>query len=195
MVATSFSVLDANIRSSAEAATEFVDWYYPALNSGKSVVSGYINNNVRYKEAGHAPADICVNGIVVPTPDEWDSMLEKQRYTAITSKNTVHYIVESYDVHVINPDYRFAAPADLLPPTSGLESQRARENKRLEGVRIVMMLTVSGTVHFGTDAKDPVLKQHFNDVFILVPNWDVLSRAGSRATRRYLISSHTYRAY
>ena len=57
-----------------------------------------------------------------------------------------------------------------------------------------MMLTVLGSVVYGADRRDAP-RQHFNDVFILVPNWDAIARHGARGNRRYLIASHTYRAY
>jgi len=91
-------------------------------------------------------------------------------------------------VHVLNPDYRFAAPPEIQNGTD------AKAMTRTEHARIMMMVTASGTVTFGTDDRH-ALKQHFNDVFILVPNWDVVARPGSRNNRRYLIASHTYRAY
>ncbi|KAK0635348.1 hypothetical protein B0T17DRAFT_586892 [Bombardia bombarda] len=189
----------------AAKTISFVDWYYQTVNDGKPVAIAYVNNNATYKTAAHPPADICVNGLVVATPEEWDKQLEQQRATAapatttssgaaavVTNKPgtasaltaTVRYEVECYDVHVINRDYQFAAPAALL---AGANKDDAA------GARIMMMLTVSGTVTFGSDRS--AVKQHFNDVFILVPNWDAIARHGSRSTRRYIISSHTYRAY
>jgi NTF2-related export protein 1/2 len=98
----------------------------------------------------------------------------------------VRYEVEGYSVHVINADYQFGAPqkmVDLHSPT--------------DGVRMMMTLSVSGTVYFGTGRNkgdDYWEKQHFYDRFILVPNWDVLERPGTRHGRKYLVISHNYRA-
>lgn len=70
-------------------------------------------------------------------------------------------------------------------------------NAPTDGVRMMMVLSVSGLVLFGTGrskADDYWEKQSFHDRFILVPNWDVLEKPGARYGRKYLISSHNYRA-
>lgn len=162
-----------------------MNWYYQALNEGRPVTSGYVNGNKTYQAANHPPADICINGLVVATPEEWDKLLEQQRFTESTQgkgKPVVRYNVDTYDVHILNSDYQFAAPQDLI-----------KKYGKNAGVRMMLLVTVSGTVVFGTEVNSP--KQHFHDVFTLVPNWDVIARAGSRATRRYIVSSHNYRAY
>ncbi|KAL2023873.1 hypothetical protein VTK56DRAFT_650 [Thermocarpiscus australiensis] len=180
-----------NIRRSAEAARIFVDWYYRQINIARPIAPAYINGHPAY--ANHPPADICINGLVVATPEEWESLLEKQRQAPSTTPahlRAVRYEVQSYDVHVINNDYRFGAPQKLLDA-----------HGPHDGVRMMMLLTVSGTVYFGVDKSDRhvdnyAYKQHFNDVFILVPDWDLLARPGPKHERRkYLIASHTYRAY
>jgi len=167
------------------AAEGFVAWYYPTINEGKPVSSGYVNNNKTYQAASHPPADICINGLAVATPEEWDKLLEQQRFTKVNQgkgKPVVRYNVETYDVHVLNSNYTFAAPEELI-----------KKYNKNSGVRMVMLVTVSGTVQFGADKSSP--KQHFHDVFTLVPNWEVIARAGSKATRRYIICSQNYRAY
>ncbi|KAL2262704.1 hypothetical protein VTK26DRAFT_355 [Humicola hyalothermophila] len=181
---------ETNVRCSAEAAKNFVDWYYRQLNESKPVASGYINGNATYEKAGHPPADICVNGLVVATPQEWERLLEQQRKmptSAPPGRRAVRYDVECFDVHVINSDYRFGAPQRMLDI-----------HAPGDGVRMMMMLTVSGSVYFcasPTSKDDYMLKQHFNDVFILVPNWDQLEKPAAKAGKKYLIASHTYRAY
>jgi len=117
-------------------------------------------------------------------------MLLAQRHVpapAGQSPSTARYEVETFDAHVINSNYCFGASDAQLAPDPSKPDQSA-------GVRFMMMLSVSGKVHFGSD-KDS-LKQHFNDVFVLVPNWDSLKHSTSRsAGKRFLIMSHTYRAY
>ncbi|KAK0643025.1 hypothetical protein B0T16DRAFT_429808 [Cercophora newfieldiana] len=185
------------VQSSAEACENFINTYYKTLNEHKSVASYYVTNNQTYCNAGHPPADICINGLVLATPAEWDAMLAAQRQapgSSTASSTTTHrpfpvtYEVESWDAHVINPDYRFAAPPALLVPDPSKSDHGA-------GIRIMTMLTVSGTVHFTNERDGESFKQHFNDVFILVPNWDILARHGKNAVKRYLIASHNYRAF
>ncbi|KAH6626224.1 hypothetical protein B0J18DRAFT_489129 [Chaetomium sp. MPI-SDFR-AT-0129] len=180
---------ETNIRCSSEAAKNFIDWYYRQLNDAKPVSQGYINGHAAYTNAGHEPADICINGLVVATPQEWDKLLDQQREAPKQpdpNKRRVRYDVESFDVHVINADYRFGASAKML-----------EQNAPTDGVRMMMVLTVAGSVLFGTGrskAEDYWEKQSFHDRFILVPNWDVLEKPGARYGRKYLISSHNYRA-
>lgn len=127
--------------------------------------------------------------MVVATPQEWEKLLEQQRQAPRQpdpNKRRVRYEVEGYDVHVVNADYRFGAPQkmlDLHSPT--------------DGVRIMMSVSVFGTVYFGTGRNkgdDYWEKRDFYDKFILVPNWDVIEKPGARHGRKYLIISHNYRA-
>ncbi|KAG7288883.1 hypothetical protein NEMBOFW57_005243 [Staphylotrichum longicolle] len=179
---------ETNVRCSSEAAKNFVDWYYRQVNDAKSVSQAYINGHAAYDKAGHPPADICINGLVVATPQEWEKLLEQQRQAPKQpdpNKRRVRYEVETYNVHVINADYRFGAPqkmVDLHSPT--------------DGVRMMMVLAVGGTVYFGTGRNkgdEYWEKQHFSDTFILVPNWDVLEKPGAKYGRKYLAMSHNYR--
>ncbi|KAM7198089.1 hypothetical protein V8F20_006334 [Naviculisporaceae sp. PSN 640] len=197
-------ISESNIRSSSEAAEAFVTWYYDAINKGKPISSGYVNANKTYMAAQHPPADLIINGRQLSTPEEWEKLLEQQRTpqlvlsppssttTNITNiniskedkppTNLVQYTPESYDTHIINADYTFACPPDL-----------AKKYSKNAGVRMMLTVTVSGRVSFGPDKEAP--KQTFHDSFVLVPNWEVIARAGSKATRRYIVVSQTYRAF
>lgn len=183
-------------------------WYYDAVNKAKPVSSGYVNASKTYMAASHPPADLTMNGRQLSTPEEWDKLLEQQRTpqlvispstttqvqpptgpastTASKEDKTppvlVQYTVETYDAHIINADYTFACPPDLI-----------KKYSKNAGVRMMLLVTVSGTVAFGPDKESP--KQTFHDSFVLVPNWDVIARAGSKATRRYIVASQTYRAF
>jgi len=167
-----------------------VETYYAAVNHSKPVASFYVNSNATYSAAGQLPADICINGEVLATPEEWDRRLQQQRQiqgVSATGQRTVpvRYTVETCDIHILNRDYRFAAPPAMLVPDTRKPDLGASR-------RMMAMLTVSGFVKLGDDG-DSVKQQHFNDVFILVPNWDVFGKHGSR--KRYLITSHNYRAF
>lgn len=187
---TTLTKEEAIIRSSGEAARAFTDWYYTQLTDGKPVSSCYVNSNAKYLAASHPPADICINGTVVSTPEEWDRLLDQQRLIPFTQqKGKVKYEVEGFDVHVINKDYRFAAPAEIQAATD------AKLMQRTEDARIMMVVTVSGNVTYGGKEKGTPPKQHFSDVFVLVPNWDYVTRPKFKGHKRYLVASHTYRAY
>lgn len=148
------------------------------------MASLYINRSPSYTQAGHPPADICINGLVVATPEEWDKMLVDQRPVASGGKD-VRYVVEVVDAHIINPDFRFAAPPELLTPNPSKRHQGASS-------RLMIMVTVSGKVVFGHEETGN--KLNFNDVFRLVPNWEAIAKHG-KGWRRFLIAGHTYRAF
>ncbi|KAL1838611.1 hypothetical protein VTJ49DRAFT_2479 [Mycothermus thermophilus] len=186
----SLNVHETNVRRSCEAAKNFADWYYRQANDGKSIASAYVNGHAAYDKAGHPPADICINGRVVATPQEWEQLLEEQRKAPKQpdpNRRRVRYEVETLIAHVINPDYRFGAPASLLDKYSPTD-----------GVRLMLSVLITGTVYFGTGREkgdEYWEKQTFSDSFILVPNWDLLERApGKQHGRKYLVISHNYRA-
>ncbi|KAK4162787.1 hypothetical protein QBC43DRAFT_320989, partial [Cladorrhinum sp. PSN259] len=182
-----------NSRCAAEAGQNFVEWFYDQLNKSKPISSAYTTNSETYKQASHPPSDICVNGLVLSTPEDLEKTIDKSRsWTNCPADKTVRYVVESFDASVVNGDYRFAAPPNLIE-THG----------KNDGVRLMISLTVSGTVFYGVDkhSRDNanyMVKKHFNDVFILVPNWDVIGRNSKNkaiAGRRYIVASHTHRAF
>ncbi|CAI4210302.1 unnamed protein product [Parascedosporium putredinis] len=59
------------------------------------------------------------------------------------------------------------------------------------GSRMSLLVQVTGRVHFGK-GRDSVRKP-FNEVFVLVPNWEALSRNAPRNLRRWLIMSQNFR--
>lgn len=180
-------------------AQNFITLFYRALNDSKPISSFYINNNPTYRAAGHKPADICINGALISTPEEYDAILSKQRTTTTTPTPTapsagrststpspVRHDVAAFDAHVLNPDYRFAAPTELLAPSG------SGSGKSAQSVRVMVLVSVSGTLVLGADPRHQE-KRRFTENFILVPNWDAIARHGSKATRRFLIASDQYR--
>ncbi|KAK4191680.1 hypothetical protein QBC35DRAFT_295137 [Podospora australis] len=182
---------DTNARCCADAANKFVTWYYQQLNEGKPIAQAYVNKNETLMKVGHPPAEICINGQMVATPEDLDTLWAQQRSAplATTDKTHVHYDVHCFDAVVINKDYRFACPQNLIDI-----------HGPNDGVRMMMTVTVSGDVYFGVSKNwktndDFATKQHFNDVFILVPNWEVIGKQNGKFGKKYLVSSHTYRAF
>ncbi|KAK1754526.1 hypothetical protein QBC47DRAFT_384152 [Echria macrotheca] len=182
---------ETSIRAASEAAKNFIEPFYAAINDGRPIAPFYINTSALYTQAGHPPADLTINGLVMATPEDFEALLARQRPIPAqgggpnSRPKTARYEVEAWDVHVINADYRFGAPSALLVPDPTKPDHGA-------SLRQMLMVTVSGTLHLGDDDK---LKQHFNDVFILVPNWDVLVKYGAKGHKRVLVQSQTYRAY
>ncbi len=180
-----------------------------------------MNRNAKYEAVG-TKADISINGLVCATPSDYEALLETQRQPSnggsnIATTNTngasgsgggalVHYEVDGYDVHVLNPQFRVACPEHLLGAAGG----RAH-------LKVSLLLQVTGHVRYGsssnssshsTGSKDataaaaqPSSSQHaaprsvpFAEVFVLVPNWDALAPKPPRGLLNFLIMSQNFRA-
>lgn len=145
--------------------------YYQALNSRAALLPFYINNSSRYS----IPADISINGAVVPTPADYWQMLD-------TQGSGVHYQVESFDTQVMNPSFQYGAPENLY------DNDKVERN----GGRMSIVVTVMGKVQFGKGREAP--QKMFNETFVLVPNWESMTRNPPRGIKRWLIMSQNFRA-
>lgn len=112
---------------------------------------------------------------MVPTPEEYLKLLDGQG-------DGVHYEIESFDTHVTNPSFQYGAPTNIV------------DNARLErnGSRMSLAVVVVGKVQFGK-GKDAPAKM-FNETFMLVPNWDAMSKNPPRGVQKWLILSQNFRA-
>ncbi|RDA93014.1 hypothetical protein CP533_0715 [Ophiocordyceps camponoti-saundersi (nom. inval.)] len=162
---------DTEVKSSSEAAETFVSHYYQALNSLSAIAPFYVNSSNRYS----VKADLSINGKVVATPDDYKAMLDAQG-------SNVLYEVESIDAHVINPSFSHNAPEHIH------DEARVEKNGGLASI----VVTTMGKVQFGKTRDAP--QQPFNETFVLVPNWDVMTRTPPRGAKRWLIMSQNFRA-
>ncbi|ODA79130.1 hypothetical protein RJ55_04722 [Drechmeria coniospora] len=162
---------DTEVKASSEAAENFISHFYQALNNLSKLDNFYVNSSAKYS----IPADISINGQVVPTAAEYLKLLEGQG-------RDVRYEVESLDAHVVNPSSGFGAPETL------------HDNTRVErnGGRMSVVVTTMGRVQFGKGREAP--QRMFNETFVLVPNWDALARNPPRGLKRWLILSQNFRA-
>lgn len=190
----SYPTIDTEVKVSSNGAETFIDWFYRDLNEGRPLSSYYINSSTKYANAG-ATADITINGAHLPGPSEFEALLEEQRGNSssatngasehprgrTTGKARVRYEVDSFDAQVLNDDYCIGAPENLL--------SKGPDNK---GGRISMLVSVMGILHLETEP-EPTRKT-FNEVFVLVPNWDARARNPPRNVKRFLISSQNYRS-
>ena len=153
------------------AAETFANHYYQALNTRAQILPFYINSSPRYSIA----ADISINGSVVATPADYNTLLEAQG-------RDVRYEIESLDAHVINPSSQYGAPDNI------------HDNNKVErnGSRMSIVVTTMGKVQFGKGREAPA--KMFNETFVLVPNWDSLTRNPPRGAKRWLIMSQNFRA-
>lgn len=192
----SYPTEDTEVKVSSDGAQSFVDWYYRDLNDARALSSYYVNSSTKYTNAGVA-ADITINGAHLANPGEYEALLEEQRGTGgatttttsngapdhsrrSTGKPRVRYEVDSFDVQVINDDYCIGAPEHMI----------SRGPDRT-GARLSLLVSVMGILHLDTEP-EPTRKT-FNEVFVLVPNWDARGRNPPRNLKRFLISSQNYR--
>jgi NTF2-related export protein 1/2 len=160
---------DAGVKASSEAAQYFLDAYYEALNRRQKLDSFYVNSCSQYRSA---KADISINGARQDTPADFQILLETQGHG-------VHYEVESFDAHTINPNFNMDAPDHLLGPDK-------------TGAKSSILVNVLGRVQYGR-TKDAA-QQNFTEVFVLVPNWETFNQDAPRNLKRRLILSQNFRA-
>ncbi|EQB58884.1 nuclear transport factor 2 domain-containing protein [Colletotrichum gloeosporioides Cg-14] len=163
---------ETEMRASSDAASNFADAYYDALNRRKpkgTMSQFYTTACSKYP----TPPDISVNGAVLANgPDEYTTLLD-------TQGPDVRYEIESLDAHVVNPDFSLGCPEHL---------QGGDKN----GAKCSVMAQVTGRVYYGK-GRDAAAKT-FNEVFVLVPNWDTFGKNPPRGVRRWLIMSQNFRA-
>ncbi|EFX03811.1 hypothetical protein CMQ_739 [Grosmannia clavigera kw1407] len=214
--------------AAAEELESFIEWFYSFVSDRKPLAAFYVNSNAKYAAVGLA-ADISINGLVCPTPADFEALLETQATgksagaatNGVGSSNgatanggafkpnnassstpisqRVRYDVDSFDVHVLNPQFRLACPDQLLQrliPTgpSGSSGTASSSIAQLQQKMASLLVQVTGHVVYG-GGKDAV-RGPFTEVLVLVPNWDVLI-AGARAPRglrSHLILSQNFRA-
>ncbi|KAF4471903.1 Nuclear transport factor 2 domain containing [Fusarium albosuccineum] len=162
---------DTQVRTASEAADVFVSNYYQAINKQSALLPFYINSSSRYP----IPADISINGAVLPTPDDYLKVLKDQGAN-------VYYDTESFDVHVVNPSFAIGAPENIY---DGAKVQKS-------GGQMSISVTVMGRVRFGKGKDVP--EKMFNETFVLVPNWESMTKNPPRGIKRWLIMSQNFRA-
>lgn len=159
----------ADLQKAAEA---FVGHYYQAVNANIAKLDNfYVNSSTKYS----TNADISINGAVLASPAEYSKLLESQG-------SDVSYEVESFDTHVMNPSYQLNAPDNIY------EESKVEKN----GGRMSVIVTTMGKVQFGRGREAP--QKMFNETFVLVPNWEAMTRNAPRGVRKWLIMSQNFRA-
>jgi len=164
-----------------------------------------VNGNAKYAATPVSAADISINGHRCPTPGDFATLLEGQR-----AKGRVHYEVEGFDVHVLNPDFRAGCPEHLLEPSfSSLATQQggapptqprgrggaavAERQVAQAAQKASLLLQVTGWVQYGSGKEAP--RSSFEETFVLVPNWDAIGPKAPRGAKNWLIMSQSFRAF
>ena len=169
---------ETEVKVSSDGAQNFIDWYYKDINEHRSLSSYYVNASTMYTGVG-ATADIVINGAQLASAIDYEALLLEQRGGA-TSKIRVRYEVDGFDVQVLNPNFGLACPEQILA-----------KGPDKSGGRISMAVQVSGILHLGAGADAP--RKAFNEVFVLVPNWDAAGPRAPRNLKKWLILSQNYR--
>ncbi|KAM0561639.1 hypothetical protein ACHAPJ_002807 [Fusarium lateritium] len=159
------------VQTSSDAAEVFVTNYYQAINKQTNLLPFYINASSRYPIS----ADISINGAVVPAPADYSKLLEAQG-------NDAHYEIESFDAHVMNPNFTMGAPENLY------DNARRERN----GEKMSILVTVMGRVQYGKGKDAP--QKMFNETFVLVPNWESMTKNPPKGVKKWLIMSQNFRA-
>ncbi|KAB8203225.1 Nuclear transport factor 2 NTF2 domain protein [Aspergillus parasiticus SU-1] len=131
---------DALTKVSTDAATEFVQSFYPALQSNRGTISSFYNQTISM---------ILFNGNVVADGKAVQEIFVNQMPPA-------HYEVQSFDCQIINPAY----------PTPTATGLKAPNETTLRDKSILVL--VSGYVRFGESRDLP--QRGFSETFVLVPN-------------------------
>ncbi|KAI9790769.1 MAG: hypothetical protein M1833_001765 [Piccolia ochrophora] len=160
--------LDALTKQSTDAATEFVDSYYPALQSARSSLSSFYVPASQMPDGKTSPS-LVFNGNIIPDAIALQDLFEKEMPLA-------HFEVQSYDCHVLNPDYKVDAPAGGPPSKPSLS----------------LLLSVSGYVRYGESREGA--PRGFSESLVLVPNPDAEGGKGrGKGRRKWLVQSQSFR--
>ncbi|KAI7341085.1 hypothetical protein KC315_g380 [Hortaea werneckii] len=156
-------------RVSTEAAEQFVDAYYSALDGARnSIASFYVPTSTLGN--GRGLPNIAYNGEHIPDAAAFQDRWEKQMpYT--------HFDAQSVNVHVLNPSMAGSS-----------------KNKRDAERNMSLVVQVSGSVRLVERKEGPL--RGFSDSMVLVPNREETGGKGTGkqdSGKRWLIQSQTFR--
>ncbi|PYI15834.1 NTF2-like protein [Aspergillus japonicus CBS 114.51] len=131
---------DTLVKHSTEAATEFVNSFYPALQSNRATISSFYSQQA---------STILFNGNVVA-----DGAAVQEIF--VNQMTPTHYEVQSFDCQIINRTYP-------TPTATGFKLPTETTIKDMS-----ILVIVSGFVRFGESRDLP--QRGFSETFVLVPN-------------------------
>jgi len=178
--------LEAQLKTVSEAAQNFVEAYYEALNKRRDTSAFYASTSPKLTSAGVVP-DISINGHVLSGPSpEFPNPAQAAQALLVTARGAggAHYEVASFDAHPVNTNY--AVGADAVNNTGANLSSRAE--------RISFAVQVSGSAKYGKSGEDGFLEQAFTEAWLLVPHWEAQGPKAPRGLRRWVVVSQNFRA-
>ena len=152
-----------------------MDSFYPTLGNPKTRVtipSFYIKPTLVSPQI----PDINLNGNVMTEPSEVQKIFETQIPKA-------HYEVQSFDCHLVNPNYNV-----------GLDDAALSPNK--DGRKMSIVVMVSGSVKYYKSSEEDDARAEargFTETFVLVPNQDAQNPTAAKGLKRWLIRSQNFR--
>jgi NTF2-related export protein 1/2 len=152
-----------------------VESFYPTLGSPSArthITSFYIKPTL----VSPQKPDITLNGNVMSDPLEVQKIFETQIPKA-------YYEVQSFDCHVVNPNYNVSVDDSALGP-----------NK--DGKKMSIVVMVSGSVKYFKSSDDEEARAElrgFTETFVLVPNQEAQNPKAAKGIRKWLIQSQNFR--
>ncbi|OJJ41062.1 hypothetical protein ASPWEDRAFT_47722 [Aspergillus wentii DTO 134E9] len=148
---------------STDAATEFVQSFYPALQNNRSAIASFYDQTT---------STILFNGNVVADGNAVQEIFVNQMPPA-------HYEVQSFDCQIINRAY----PTRTVGGGVKLPNQATIKDMSI-------LVIVSGYVRFGESRDLP--QRGFSETFVLVPNPSADGPKGKRR-REWLVQTQNFR--
>ncbi|KAI9930947.1 hypothetical protein MW887_010602 [Aspergillus wentii] len=148
---------------STDAATEFVQSFYPALQNNRSAIASFYDQTT---------STILFNGNVVADGNAVQEIFVNQMPPA-------HYEVQSFDCQIINRAY----PTPTVGGGVKLPNQATIKDMSI-------LVIVSGYVRFGESRDLP--QRGFSETFVLVPNPSADGPKGKRR-REWLVQTQNFR--
>ncbi|KAI3322997.1 nuclear transport factor 2 domain-containing protein [Xylariaceae sp. AK1471] len=195
--------LDTQSSVVSDAAQNFVEQYYEALNKRHPLAQYYASTSPHLTSASVKP-DISINGRVVDSVAAYEALLDAQG-------RFVTYEIASFDAHPVNANYALGCPEALSVAADGGVPGRGKVAKSIkDGDRVSFAVQVSGTIRYGkpgevaagsaegaggeATAEGVPVEKAFNESWLLVPHWEALGRNAARGLRKWVVVSQNFRA-
>ncbi|QSZ37557.1 hypothetical protein DSL72_008655 [Monilinia vaccinii-corymbosi] len=163
---------DTQAESATKAAGVFVESFYEALNK-PSLRSSITTFYIKPCTLAPAEASITLNGNVIPSPSAFQETFQNKI-------GKTAYEVQSYDTHVINPNYNIGVEESKLGPDK-------------DGKKISIVVIVNGQVKYSSKAGDDGDERVFVENFVLVPNMEARNPKAPKGIKHWLIQSQVFR--
>ncbi|KAI9704164.1 MAG: hypothetical protein M1836_007025 [Candelina mexicana] len=160
---------DVATKVSTDAAEKFVASYYNALSTSRDTISSFYIPPATMPDGKTLPT-IVFNGNIVTDSSTFQTIFEKEMPAA-------HYDIQSYNCHMINPNYT-AIGSEGTPSTTGKNMS--------------ILVIISGSVSYGKALEGE--KRVFSESIVLVPNPTSTASKGKGGSRKgWLIQSQNFR--